>query len=347
MKFVWELDPKYQVLYYIRQCAQIQEGFFQRIRAVVLPYYREDAWFLPDYDLFNDSKFVKELHALREHINKNMDSSIADSFFSPSDYLVSTVADNLDQIITETEISKDKANFEKIENRLTQFIQNTFPLADKIKSIHIIPTKFGTGGSYYHQIDEDGSQSFIITYRIDKGIESVVKSITSRFITTEGNFKSQNYSEWVIRQGICDFFFMHTKVKDLFSEHTLPGTLNFLKAYKGDLAIESAKYYAKLGYPIKSCFSIEESNITYNNEPLVGLDNKEIEVLKKLIENSSRIVDFDSVAKAYWGEEKWLDKYSLYSLAKVIEKLRKSFQKNSIPEHILMTVRKRGYMLYD
>ncbi|MEI6462566.1 MAG: helix-turn-helix domain-containing protein, partial [bacterium] len=68
--------------------------------------------------------------------------------------------------------------------------------------------------------------------------------------------------------------------------------------------------------------------------------------LKLLIENKSNIVTFEEVAKIYWNEE-WNNKYSLYSLAKVIEKLRKTMKENKVPLNYLLTVRKRGYMLYD
>lgn len=333
----WELDPKFQIYYYIAQAKKVENGFFQNIRAIILPYLHEREWFLPDYALFSNKDFVYRLSLIRA----------SSKIVNTDTVLYNYVQEKLDLYVIEEDLQAKREELEKVIHKLLQFIKATFPVSDRVKHIHIIPTKFGTGGSFFEEVNDDGSLELFITHRIDCSIDYLAKSIISGFVFSEESGDYSIYNNWMLRVGVIDFMFSHTRIRDLFPDADKLSVTGFLKEYKGYLAIESAQYYSRMGFPIKSCFSYLENTIVYNDNPLFGLDNKEIEVMKKLIDEHSRIVSFEDIAKVYWGEENWLDKFSLYSLAKVIEKLRKSMQRNNIPEHILMTVRKRGYLLYD
>ncbi len=335
MQINWLFDKKYIAYYYIRQAKQIQAGFFQRIRALILPNLHPDAWYFPDYGLFKDQQFTHKLDQLTSPGELRIEDH----------ELVDQVLQMLDLFVTESEIIEDKDQFQQIFPKVLEFTKSFFPHQDTITILNIIPTKFGTGSSYYKHKTADGYEAFI-TYRIDKKYSFAIKSFISLMVTIEKEFNDDKFDDWTARKSISDFIFNNTSLKQYFPELESSGALEFLEEYKGEIAEQSAKYLSQLGYPLPKSFSYKDNTIFFNEEPLQELENKEIDILKHLIEHRSQICSFQEIGDIYWGEDAQ-DKYSLEALAKLIEKIRKSFQKNNIPTRCLQTVRKRGYLLYD
>ncbi|MDQ3098809.1 MAG: winged helix-turn-helix domain-containing protein [bacterium] len=337
MEVKWLIDKKYQIYYYLRVARRIQYGFYQNIRAMILPYNHPQAWYFPDYSLFENKEFSRRLEALGDGTNLEVSDQL----------LISLIEEKFDLYPTEKEIQKVKANFEKIEPKLETALTQIFRNFHQVKSLSIIPTKFGTGSSYFRETDSEGKHHIGVTCRLDKGYDVIINSIVSILIQIEQTYDDKQLNNWIARKSISDFIMFHTKLKDLLSEDTkLSGVMQFIEEYKGDLAEESAAYLRKLGYPLPGSFSYTENSIHFNKEPLKGLENKEIDILKKLIDKRGEIISFEEVGDVYWGKDS-PDKFSLYSIAKIIEKIRKSFRENNIPERCLQTVRKRGYLLYD
>jgi DNA-binding winged helix-turn-helix (wHTH) protein len=169
--------------------------------------------------------------------------------------------------------------------------------------------------------------------------------LLSSIIEIELSFDHEDLIDWRIRKGIGDFLSFNTTFRTVFTNEFNNPVLDFIDNYKGDIILESAKYYAKMGYPLTSCFSYKENTIFYNSDPVLGLSNKEIDIMKALIDQKSQLISFDKLGEIYWKDNE--DKFSLAALAKVIEKLRNSLEINGIPNSYIRTIRKQGYLLYD
>jgi hypothetical protein len=332
MNIHWSLSKEDQVTYYLIQARRIQKGFFQRIRAVVLPYLHNDAWYFPDYALFENGAFKKKL----ESVNY-------DQFEANDDELRAIVLEKFDFYIQKADIEKDTVSFENDQEKFFAICEEFLPSFNSIKKLTIVPTKFGTGSSYF--TDKKDPTQITITYRLDRGYQRVFQSVLSILVQNALSKDDTVLSEWKERKGISDFLVAHTAFSEFFEEAQKHKTLEFLEDYKGELLEESASYFAKMGYPIASSLSYSGDSIMFNGKPIVGLTNKEIDVLKLLIDKRSQIVSFDEVGDIYWKDNP--DKFSLASLAKVIEKLRNTLEQNGIPESYIRTVRKRGYLLFD
>ena len=78
----------------------------------------------------------------------------------------------------------------------------------------------------------------------------------------------------------------------------------------------------------------------------IKLSLKEHKVFTQLIKHKREIVCFDKIGKVIWGGE-FYDKFSIFAITKLIERLRKKIKKIGISSEIIQTVRKRGYVLID
>ena len=66
-------------------------------------------------------------------------------------------------------------------------------------------------------------------------------------------------------------------------------------------------------------------------------------VLKLIIKNKDKVVTFDEIAKNIW-QEQVDDKFSLESLAKIIQNLRNKIRNKGIKKEVIFTKRGRGYV---
>jgi DNA-binding winged helix-turn-helix (wHTH) protein len=334
MDITWSLDPIDQYTYYLKMARQIQKGLYQRVRAIILPYPRADAWYFPDLKLFESTEFKEKLPSI----------NVTD-FNCDDQTLINLVSSTHLEIPTEKEFQSDQVQFNKLIDDFLYKCELFFPDFKRIKKLKIIPTKFGTGSSYYRSKKDSDSVELTITYRIDKHYTFIFRSLLSSIVEIEAFFDHEDLLGWRVRKGIADFLTFNTTFRTVFpNEHNNP-VLEFIDEYKGDIILESAKYYAQMGYPLTSCFSYKENTIFYNSDPVLGLSNKEIDIMKGLIDQKSQLITFDKLGEIYWGKNE--DKFSLAALAKVIEKLRNSLEINGIPNSYIRTIRKQGYLLYD
>jgi len=331
MEIEWKFDQPTQASYYIHQAKNIESGLFQNMRAVVLPYLHPDAWYLPNYNLFKNTEFVQKLHTVDQDYFKIEDTQ-----------LVELVKDVSGLQINEQDIAKDREVIDQMHEEFFELVQLFFPHVS-IKKLTIIPTKIGTGSSFY--LDKEDSSHLLITYRLDKGCELVFQSVLTLLVKERLTKDTQSIDLWKTELTVSDFLATKSVFSKFLKGDFEHNTLTFLKRYKGNMVAESASYFAKMGYPIASSFSYTGHSIVFNGKPIVGLSNKEIDVLKLLIDRRSHIVSFDEVGDIYWKNDP--DKFSLASLAKVVEKLRNTLEQNGISESYIRTVRKRGYLLFD
>ena len=65
-----------------------------------------------------------------------------------------------------------------------------------------------------------------------------------------------------------------------------------------------------------------------------------------MINCKGKVVNYDQIGDWFWGEDN-LDKFSLYSVAKIMEKIRKKIKDQGVYQELIYTIRGQGYVLYD
>lgn len=335
MKFEVNFSKEMQIQYYIFSIERVLANFYGDARHIVLPYKTKDYWYIPDYDLMSDPKFVTELQKYHEQ----------EFFVFENEYLKNIVTQVFDEYVSEEEIKEDKPKIIKIEKEIMRFVNNIFEDISFVSKIIIIPSKIGTVGTFSYSLDENRKIILYCTYRIGD-IEHLPITIFAGFIQQTAKFASGNFKQFLDRQVIMSFFQNFTKLGKILDKPSTRETLVIMSDDKAHYIEDSAKYLAKMGFPVKACFSYDKGNIYFNSKALLSMQPKEIEVLKLLIDKKSSVVSFDEIAKAYWKND-WIEKFSLTAIAKIIEKIRKSLLKNGIKFEVIGTVRKRGYILYD
>lgn len=335
MKLEIHYEKDFQIQLYISLCQSVVNKFFAQNRHILLPYRTEDYWFLPDYNLFADPQFKEELENIR--LNSYFD------FYN--EYLYNEVSKVFGEYVSEKEISKDISLLNKHKNDIFKFIENIFTNTNQVDTIYVIPSKIGTVGSFGKSQTANGKYILYCSYRIGH-IEHLPTTILAAFIQISCNFNETIFQDFVERQKLIEFFQSYTKLGAIFGKPKSLTTLQIMDGDKSQYIIDSAKYLAKMGYPAQSCFSYDKDNIYFNGKAILGMQEKEFQVLKLLIDRKNTIVSFDDIAQAYWKID-WREKFSLFGITKVIEKIRKSLIANGIKFEVISTIRKRGYSLYD
>ena len=88
--------------------------------------------------------------------------------------------------------------------------------------------------------------------------------------------------------------------------------------------------------------------ITVNSVPVTSnFTPAEKRILTGLIENKGELLTYDEIGNLFWGEDGSLEKFSLYSIAKITEKIRRKIKNFGVYQELVYTVRGKGYVLYD
>ena len=77
-------------------------------------------------------------------------------------------------------------------------------------------------------------------------------------------------------------------------------------------------------------------------KPVVNLNPTEKILLKHFIEKENQVVSFDEIADIIFKSD---EEYSLYAIAKKIERLRNKLEENGISGSYIQTLRGQGYLL--
>lgn len=336
MKIEVSFDPKYQIQMYINNAKDISNGFFGRARAVVLPYDNGKDWFLPDYKLFQDKEFVSVLSEYSDH-----------DFLNINPILFEKTKRVFDLYPSEKDFIEEIKVIKRDEKEYIRVLETMFDLSN-IEKIVLIPKLFGTNGTFSKSKNPNGKYTLFASFR-KNGTASVAGSIFGAYIVTVSElWPSKSFGTFIQSQSILSFMSKYSNLSKFFKTKNGidQNTVELLNEDRGKYVLESAKYMKEMGIEIGNNFTYDEQGIYFNSKFLKGLQKKEADILKLLIDNSSKIVTFDMIADTYWGEQVG-EKFSIYSISKIIEKIRKSLRENGIKVSVISTVRKRGYMLLD
>lgn len=242
--------------------------------------------------------------------------------------------------LVKTPSSSLKTTWPKLEVTLTNLIQKDLKaphLLKKITTINLLPTLFGTQGSY-HPTKKDSTIHLNLTHRLDFNSSSILNTILlSLYATRTQTIAELGQRTWFERNATIDFLFQNTAtLKTLKHQTQTQITQKIIK--------DSHQYLIKLGFPSHSLFTFKNRQVYIQNQPFNSLTPQENSLLMLLIKNPNQIVTFDQAAETIW-QEKVDDKFSLYAISKLIENLRKKITLAGINHQVLITKRSQGYIL--
>lgn len=213
----------------------------------------------------------------------------------------------------------------------------------KARSITCLVTPFGSVGSLYF-IKNKSAFDFEITIRKDFGPAQIAETILTQLFHIDQT--NMSIPVWTNREAIIDFLLMKTKFGQLFNYEYSP-TVSTLPEISDNLVSESNTYLTKLGFPLSPTLATHHELITINNTPVYNhFTATEKNILVDLIAHKNQLISYDQIGNDFWGEDS-LDKFSLYSIAKIMEKIRKKIKDAGVYQELIYTVRGKGYVLYD
>ncbi len=215
-----------------------------------------------------------------------------------------------------SEIEKLKISFDKEKSIFEEKVEDIF--GEIRLEIVISPQLTGSFGSF--DIDE---KRIVIRPRFDRNIVGLKKLIV-RAITVYENPKLKST-------------LLHNEVEKNVLRFGLGGKSLRQILYKnmaGKYIEESCEYLNELGYEIKG---------EYVDFDKLKLTKKERLIVDLLQKNCNQLVTNDQIADVVWGEYVE-EKYSLYAISKLIDRLRRKIYENS-GRNVIHSQRGVGYVM--
>jgi DNA-binding winged helix-turn-helix (wHTH) protein len=342
MKISWEYNVNTEIRRLIFTAERVKNLFYQQNGFLVLPELSDNyrSVYFPDYhysqipDFWNavpDVTQKKEMSKLKIDLPSNVNQTLTKRIKK--------------DLLSKNEIGKKKKEWQEVEKQFLEILNSIFDLSG-IKII-IRPTRFGTSSSYF-PIFQNGDSKIIIYHRIDSDITTIAEVIiTASIVFTASKKEIYKANFWEKKETATDFLFKYTKLAKLFPSY-IP-TMKILEENTtcDKLMRKSFEYLKKLGYYVKSPLEIKDKKILINNKKIKKEDfsKEEQSILQEFISNRGKIVSFDRVGEIVWKDES--EKFSLWAIAKKIERIRKKIREYGVNYNVIETFRKKGYMLYD
>lgn len=328
MKLIIKIDSESQAKYLCFLAKNIQSETYQKTNLPILPYpTKSDCVFFPDLNFSGEFwsliKKSKSLHL--SGIRSVQLVGISEKYISD---LI-----NLNDINKKEKILKDywRQNYVKFFTLSKMIFNKDF--SKGIKEIEILITPFGTSGSFKNE-----GPRVIMTTRTDLPNDSIFQTLLNALIRRKLNHLTETgTTRFIDRQKYLTFLLRHTAFSKIISTHT--------HSESEKITTDSNIFLTKLGFPTDTTLQINDQKIVINSSDVSHIFTKyETTLLKKLYEKFGKVVSFEEVAEAVW-KDKLDEKFSLYSLAKIVEKIRKKLEDLGIQKEILKTARGKGYML--
>jgi hypothetical protein len=296
-KIVVETDPKLQAWYYCFVAQDVASGDYAKGDYLVLPYLvtHPKTIYFPPISLPREFWAYFSLGKITDYHQPFPDSQTSS---------ITTLL-----LPTQTQITK----FSSQLNSLTIPVK----LTKNIKTIYILPTLFGTRGSFNYQRKSNKNDVFI-SHRLDFPITNILTTLTHVQLTIQLNCKTEvGEIAWWRRQSIGDY---------------LTGNLTTPRFSQSDL-LASQKYLSGLGL---------SNNHLHLEKVKNSLSSQELRLWQALEDKSGQMLTFEEAGDSIWAD---CSSFSLYSLAKIVESIRKKMTTLGFNPRLLKTIRKRGYYL--
>ncbi|MFC1600513.1 helix-turn-helix domain-containing protein [Patescibacteria group bacterium] len=345
VKVTWNYSKDTEADRLIQAASNTFNRFYLKNDFLVLPYpylngNSSSMVYLPDLDLQKHPSFIKKVKKINPTTIPVTDDQ---SLIKTADSLIEKGLINFDEV----KIKKLKNVWTKKEKLFFKFIEQTFPqLKNQVINLEIRPTNFGTNCSFNSSKTKGKNIKIIIYLRMDQSVahiaEAVLSSLFFGWITEENRRWIENWHE---NEAVIDFLMTRTHIKDIFPKYK--PTLKILRQKQlANLAQESQEYLNKLGIVAGDIFTLEKDKVLVDRKyTLTGLTEKEYRLLKFLIENKNQVCPVDTIGDILWQDDE--DAFSLWAIAKQVERLRSKFQKHGLSPALIQAQRGQGYLLRD
>ena len=327
----WDVSPKHEVAKILWTCYQMANGFYGDHNLLVLPLGTTSSIKIPVF--LPDLAYISIPHYW--DIVGKLDP---DPLYTKTD---TNTESKLLELILSTNLPKPKYEDVKklwkvAEQEVFRTIYDIVPeCSDGIHKVTIYPTVSGTRSTF--EVPTTLPADIQIFLREGEGIHTIAEAIVTSLIKP-GIEKHLN-GKWLDSEMVVDWIITRSKLADVLRKFDpqhqyLPTTHSVTNVQYGPLIQISKQFYKKIGLSqntkLEKILNIQD--LTYN----------ERRVLSSLVLNEGKIVSFDDVGDILFDDK---DKFSLYALAKTIERIRKKLHTNGYPHTLLQTVRGKGYLL--
>lgn len=315
---VFDYSLKSQARYICFLAKGIVDGIYQKGNFAVLPYLVSgNFWTVHFPDLNYSREFWQE-------ISKTQHNDFSKPF--------SKLAEN--EVISKLKASSNKGIEDSWREKESEFWKlceqflNWKTLVNKIRKITIVPTDFGTFGSYHPNITKSGYE-LTLSSRSDAGGENIVHLLLMNLYNLCYRDAAEiGEIDWYKRQAVTAFLASKTAFSKLFPK-TKPNVTTPKHIQ------DSNAYLTKLGFP-----PMENRDFS-NLENALTIKEK---ILFNLLKGSpGKLISFDTIGDSLWPNQE--DKFSLYAITKLVEGLRSKMRSVGFDSSILKTSKSQGYFL--
>ncbi len=215
-------------------------------------------------------------------------------------------------------------------------------LKDKNIQVTVIPTHFGTCGSFSLHKDIENAKVLHIELiiRLDQDPRDTIELYTSSI--TRSIWEWNKNVNWRETEAVSDFF---TKYVFGYVDHV--STLDRVTKPDVGLRYKSIQFLRRYGLPtgeIVTYDSHENRIFVANTEITTILGAYEFRMLRYLIENRNYTVPFDELAEFMYAD-KVDEKYSLWGISKTVQRVRDKLEQYGVPRDAIKNVKGEGFKL--
>jgi len=296
----------------------------------------------------NDIAYIGDSSVLFPEIDYIEALSVISDYEKDKEKAINSIAEHLQKEkqfkqLSDTFLKKFKQRQENILKPVIRKSKETISyLKDKNIQVTVIPTHFGTCGSFslHNDIETTKVLHIELILRLDQDardtIELYASAITRSVLEWNSNFK------WRETEAVSDFF---TKYVFGFTEHI--STLDRVTKPNVGLRYKSIQFLRRTGLPTGEIITYDshENRIFVANTEITSiLGTYEFRMLRYLIENRNFTVGFDELADVMYAE-KADEKYSLWGISKTVQRVRDKLEQHGIPRDAIKNVKGEGFKL--
>jgi len=340
----FEYTKKTEIERLVDTYINISNSFFQKRRFLLTQEKLDTAHYqviLPDLNYSNIPNFIKITKDLKD-IKKYSIMKLR------SDHKLFKELKNLDFNLINSERLLEFQNIfiNKIDDfgfKLSQIFSNL-----DVENLNIIvrPTKYGTKGTFTKAIRKENDLTIDFIYlRDDADFYTFTFLIVSAIVMYTNNLEWRD-NHWYENTAIVEFLLTQTLISSCYDKN-----IPILKAIKNTntltvkMIVDSNKYYASLGFPIKNILTITtKDKVAFDNEVIRHLSKVDTSILKLFIRSKNTLIRYKQL-RVLIAED--VQKVSEWEIEKKIQNIRDRLREYNKNIELIHTAKGQGYILYD
>lgn len=309
---------------------RISSYFYQQNHFYVVPTFPKSTYSRDSVVIFPELPYTKHFWAEANKV-------VTKEEFIPS--IKSTALLNR-FIINNSAEHEVKKEWSRNEPYILTYIFQMIPdSAKKIQNITIHPTRYGTIASF--TIPTKKKPYLELWLRQDATLDKIVEVIITA-ITRQQVFSL--HGSWEESEMLADWFLHFSGLKQFFEPKKIQSTLSSIRQTPNlDLKTKSNDFLERIGFPPdKKSLQLVSGVFTVGTKQIQNLSPTEQEVLQLLYDKRS--ASYDDIAEVIFTN---YDDFSLNTIVKIIQRLRKKITQNGIFHPIIHTKRGYGYTIVN